>query len=68
MNKKTFGIAGCGFLGNIVADAYMMGLLEDYELIGVTGMPMETAVSASVKSISIHKEYPAQHGGKAYYF
>ena len=49
MEKKTFGIAGCGFLGNIVADAYMMGLLKDYELIGVTGVPMETAVSTSVK-------------------
>ena len=49
MNKKTLGIAGCGFLGNIITDAYMMGLLEDYELIGVTGVPMETAVSASVK-------------------
>ena len=49
MNKKTFGIIGCGFLGNIVADAYTMGLLEDYELIGVHGMPMEAAVSTSVK-------------------
>lgn len=47
--KKTFGIAGCGFLGNIVADAYKMGLLEDYELIGVTGLPLEAAVSTSVK-------------------
>ena len=48
--KKTFAVAGCGFLGNIVIDAYTMGLLEDYELIAVTGLPMETAVSASVKA------------------
>ena len=47
--KKTFGIAGCGFLGNIVADAYKMGLLEDYELLGVTGLPLESAVATSVK-------------------
>ena len=49
MNKKTFGIVGCGFLGNIVADAYNLGLLEDYELIGVSGIPMEAAAATSVK-------------------
>jgi len=48
--KKTFGMIGCGFLGNIVVDAYTMGLLEDYELIGVTGVPAEAAVAASVKA------------------
>ena len=47
--KKTFGIAGCGFLGNIVADAYKMGLLEDYELLGVTGLPLESAAATSAK-------------------
>ncbi len=49
MSKKTFGIIGCGFLGNIVADAYTMGLLEDYELIGVHGVPMEAAAAVSAK-------------------
>ena len=34
--KTKFGIVGCGFLGNIVADAWKKGLLEDYELVGVT--------------------------------
>ena len=34
--KTKFGIVGCGFLGNIVADAWKNGLLEDYELVGVT--------------------------------
>lgn len=35
-NMKTkFGIVGCGFLGNIVADAWEKGLLEDYEPVAV---------------------------------
>lgn len=34
--KKRLGIVGCGFLGGIVAKAYMTGLLPDYELVGVT--------------------------------
>ena len=34
--KTKFGIVGCGFLGNIVADAWKNSLLEDYELVGVT--------------------------------
>ena len=32
--KTKFGIVGCGFLGNIVADAWKNGLLPDYELVG----------------------------------
>ncbi|MBQ2948672.1 MAG: DUF108 domain-containing protein [Clostridia bacterium] len=50
MCKKTFGIAGCGFLGNIVADAYCMDLLEDYELIGVISRQMADAVHVSAKA------------------
>lgn len=34
--KTKFGIVGCGFLGSIVANAWKNGLLEDYELVGVT--------------------------------
>ena len=34
--KTKFGIVGCGFLGSIVANAWKSGLLEDYELVGVT--------------------------------
>ena len=30
--KIRFGIVGCGFLGNIVANAWKDGFLEDYEL------------------------------------
>lgn len=35
---------GCGFLGNIVADAYKNGLLEGYELIGAYSKTYEHAV------------------------
>ena len=34
--KTKLGIVGCGFLGNIVADAWKKGLLPDYELVGVS--------------------------------
>ena len=47
--KKTFAVAGCGFLGNIVIDAYVQGLLEDYELIGVFSRTLDDAVAASRK-------------------
>ena len=48
--KKTFAIAGCGFLGNIVADAYCAGLLPDYTLTGVLSRTMEDAVHTSRKA------------------
>lgn len=47
---KRLGIAGCGFLGNIVADACVNGLLEDYELIGVTSRTLEDAAAVSRKA------------------
>ena len=47
--KKTFAIAGCGFLGNIVADAYVNGLLPEYELIGVINRTLSDAVATSAK-------------------
>lgn len=34
MEAKKLALAGCGFLGNILADAYAAGLLEGYELVG----------------------------------
>ena len=46
--KKKFAIAGCGFLGGIVAEAYVKGLLPDYELVGVTSRTLESAVKLSV--------------------
>lgn len=47
--KTKFGIVGCGFLGNIVADAYKMGLLPDYELVGVTSRTMASAEATAQK-------------------
>ena len=45
--KTKFGIVGCGFLGNIVAEAYHMGLLDAYELVGVTSRTYEDAVKTA---------------------
>ena len=45
--KKKLAIAGCGFLGGIVAKAYAQGLLSDYELVGVTSRTREDAVQAA---------------------
>lgn len=41
--KTKFGIVGCGFLGNIVANAWKNGLLPDYELVGVTSRTRASA-------------------------
>ena len=46
--KTKFGIVGCGFLGNIVADAWKKGLLEDYELVGVTSRTFASAAGVDV--------------------
>ena len=40
--KIRFGIVGRGFLGNIVANAWKDGFLEDYELVGVTSRSQES--------------------------
>lgn len=34
MEQKKLALAGCGYLGNIIADAYCAGLLEGYTLVG----------------------------------
>ena len=47
--KTKFGIVGCGFLGNIVADAYQKGLLPDYELVGVTNRTRASAEATAEK-------------------
>ena len=46
--KKTFAIAGCGFLGSIVADAYAKGLMPDYELIAAFSRSMPDTARVSV--------------------
>ena len=48
--KTKFGIVGCGFLGNIVADAWKKGLLEDYELVGVTSRTASTEAASTMYS------------------
>ena len=45
--KKTFAIAGCGFLGSIVADAYAKGLMPDYELIAAFSRSMTDTARVS---------------------
>lgn len=45
--KKKLVLAGCGFLGGIVAEAYQKGLLPDYELVGVTSRTRESAARLS---------------------
>ncbi len=47
--KTKFGIVGCGFLGNIVADAWKKGLLPDYELVGVTSRSRSSAEATAAK-------------------
>lgn len=41
--KKKLALMGCGFLGNIVAKAWVDGLLPDYELVGVCSRSPEPA-------------------------
>lgn len=37
MEKLKLGILGSGYLGEIIADAWMNGYLDDYELVGIAG-------------------------------
>ncbi len=48
--KKTFALAGCGFLGTIVADACASGLLEDYELVAAYSRDMADTARVSAKT------------------
>ena len=47
---KRLGIVGCGFLGNIIADAWKQGLLPDYELVGVTSRTWESVQKTAEKT------------------
>lgn len=55
MEKLKLGILGCGYLSNIVVDAYNNGLLADYEIVGVLG-----------RSRAASEEMAAKAGCKAY--
>lgn len=49
MEKLKLGIIGCGYLGNIIVDAYNSGLLEEYELVGVLGRSEHAALETAKK-------------------
>ena len=49
MEKKKLVIAGCGKLGNIVADAVVGGLLDGYELVGAYSRSKEKAEALALK-------------------
>lgn len=49
MEKKRLAIVGCGKLGNIVMDAYVNGMLPEYEMIGVLGRNAEHAKAMADK-------------------
>ena len=42
MGKLKLGIVGCGFLGNIIGDAWRDGLLDEYEFIGCVSRTMKS--------------------------
>ena len=47
--KKRLAIVGCGKLGNIVTEACCMGLLPEYELVGVLGRNRDHAQALAEK-------------------
>lgn len=50
MKTLKLGIAGCGYLGNIIADAYCNGLLEGYELVGAISRSRESVEKLAEKT------------------
>lgn len=53
---KTIAIAGCGKLGNIVADAILNGILPEYELTGVYSRTRSSAQALAEKMVKAGKE------------
>lgn len=49
IKKQKLALAGCGYLANIVMDAYCSGLLPEYEMLGVSGRTREHAVETASK-------------------
>lgn len=47
--KKTIGIAGCGKLAHIVADAWLQGLLPEYDIVATYSRTYEKAQSLARK-------------------
>lgn len=50
MKKKKLALVGCGFLGNLIADAYVSGLLEDYTLVGAYSRTAEKTRALAQKA------------------
>lgn len=50
MEEKKLALVGCGFLGNIVADAYAAGLLAGYRLVGAFSRTAEKTRAVAEKT------------------
>ncbi|MEG7531003.1 MAG: aspartate dehydrogenase domain-containing protein [Hungatella sp.] len=50
MKKLRLGILGSGYLGGIVADAWLAGCLPEYELVGILGRNTETTAAMAQKT------------------
>ena len=50
MSKVKLGIVGCGFLGNIVVDAWHRGLLPEFEFVGCISRSAESARTLAEKA------------------
>lgn len=50
MKKLRLGIVGCGFLGNIIVEAWKNRLLEEYEFIGCVSRSKESAKALAEKA------------------
>jgi len=50
MKKRKLAIVGCGFLGNIIVDAWRDGLLDDYEFAGCLSRSTESAAALAEKA------------------
>ena len=49
VEKKRLALLGCGKLNHIVADAYLNGILPEYEVVGVLGRTKEKAEALAEK-------------------
>lgn len=50
MEKIRLGLVGCGFLGNIIVDAWRQGLLDEFTFVGCTSRTEESAQALATKA------------------
>lgn len=50
MEKIRLGLVGCGFLGNIMVDAWKQGLLDEFTFVGCTSRTEESAQALATKA------------------